>query len=91
MNCKVVKNKVAAPFTDCQFDILYNEGISMAGDVLDAGIKYEVLNKTGNTISFGKEKLGVGREDTRLYIKEHPEMMKEIREQVLAKVKQMRE
>ncbi|HNV97037.1 MAG TPA: recombinase RecA [bacterium] len=91
VNCKIVKNKVAPPFTDCQFDILYNEGISMSGDVLDSGIKYEVLTKTGNTISFGKEKLGVGREDVRIYLKEHPEMMKQIREEVLKKVKEQRE
>lgn len=91
VNCKIVKNKVAPPFTDCQFDILYNEGISMSGDVLDSGIKYEVLTKSGNTISFGKEKLGVGREDVRIYLKEHPEMMKQIREEVLKKVKEQRE
>ncbi|MDD4290432.1 MAG: recombinase RecA [Patescibacteria group bacterium] len=91
VNCKIVKNKVAPPFTDCQFDILYNEGISMSGDVLDLGIKYEVLTKTGNTISFNKEKLGVGREDVRIYLKEHPEIIKQIREEVLKKVKEQRE
>jgi len=91
VNCKIVKNKVAPPFTDCQFDILYNEGISMSGDVLDSGIKYEVLTKSGNTISFGKEKLGVGREDVRIYLKEHPEIMKQVREEVLKKVKEQRE
>ena len=61
VNCKIVKNKVAAPFTDCQFDILYNEGISMAGDILDVGMKYYILSKTVNTVFFGKTKLGVGR------------------------------
>jgi recombination protein RecA len=90
VNCKIVKNKVAAPFTDCQFDILYNEGISMSGDVLDAGIKYNILSKTGNTISFEKEKLGVGREDTRVYLKEHKEVMQAVREKVLEKVKELR-
>ncbi len=90
VNCKIVKNKVAAPFTDCQFDILYNEGISMSGDVLDAGIKYNVLSKAGNTISFGKEKLGVGREDTRVYLKEHKDVMQAVREKVLEKVKELR-
>jgi recombination protein RecA len=91
VNCKIVKNKVAAPFTDCQFDILYNEGISMAGDVLDAGIKYNVLNKTGNTVSFGKIKLGVGREDSRLFIRDNKDISKQIREEVLKKVKEQRE
>ncbi|HNZ86666.1 MAG TPA: recombinase RecA [bacterium] len=91
VNCKIVKNKVAAPFTDCQFDILYNEGISMAGDILDVGMKYNILSKTGNTVFFGKTKLGVGREDTRLFIKNNKDIANQIREEVLKKVKEQRE
>ena len=58
---KVVKNKVAAPFRTCEFDIMWNEGISYVGDLLDTGVALEVVTKTGNTFLFGEERLGVGR------------------------------
>ncbi len=90
VNCKIVKNKVAPPFTKCQFDIMYNEGISAAGDALDIGLKYEVINKTGNTISFGEEKLGVGRENARLFLKENKKILSAIKKEVLKKVKESR-
>jgi len=90
VNCKVVKNKVAPPFTKCQFDIMYNEGISLAGDVLDLGLKYEVIKKLGNTISFGEEKLGIGRENARLYLKGNKKILNDIKKEVLKKVKEER-
>ncbi|MDD3284878.1 MAG: recombinase RecA [Patescibacteria group bacterium] len=91
VNCKIVKNKVAAPFTTCQFDIMYNEGISLAGDVLDLGLKYEVINKSGNTLTFGEEKLGVGRENARLFLKENRKVLDAIKKEVLIKYKESRE
>ncbi|MDP2693031.1 MAG: recombinase RecA [bacterium] len=75
---KVVKNKVAAPFRTTQFDIMYNEGISVSGDLLDMGIEHKILNKSGNSYSYGEEKLGVGREKAKEFLKENPKMMKEI-------------
>lgn len=90
VNCKVVKNKVAPPFTKCQFDIMYNEGISLAGDVLDLGLKYEIVKKLGNTISFGEEKLGIGRENARLYLRENKKTLNNIKKEVLKKVKEER-
>ncbi len=90
VNCKVVKNKVAPPFTKCQFDIMYNEGISLAGDVLDLGLKYEIIKKLGNTISFGEEKLGIGRENARLYLKGNKKTLNDIKKEVLKKVKEER-
>jgi len=81
---KIVKNKVAAPFRTCEFDIMYNEGISLAGDLLDTGVEYGVVKKAGNSYSYGEEKLGVGRENAKATLKERPDLMKQAREQVIA-------
>ena len=79
---KIVKNKVAAPFTTCEFDIMYNEGISIGGDLLDSGVREEVITKSGNTYIFGEEKLGVGRENAKMYIKENSKLIKTLRKQI---------
>jgi recombination protein RecA len=75
---KVVKNKVAPPFRTCEFDILYNEGISKYSDVVHAGVKYSVVTKAGSWYNYGSEKLGQGIEGSRQYLKENPKIMKEI-------------
>lgn len=80
---KIVKNKVAAPFRTCEFDIMYNEGISLAGDLLDTGTEMGVIKKSGNTYTYGEERLGIGRENAKLGLKERPELFKEIREQTV--------
>lgn len=87
VKCKVVKNKVAAPFRTCEFDIMYNEGISIAGDLLDTGVAYNVVNKSGNSYSFNNIKLGVGRENAKKALKADPKLMKEIRKKIMAEVK----
>jgi recombination protein RecA len=71
---KVVKNKVAAPFREAEFDILYGEGISTEGDLLDLGVEHSVLEKSGTWISFNGERIGQGRENARLFLKEHPDV-----------------
>ncbi|HWQ99600.1 MAG TPA: recombinase RecA [Candidatus Methylomirabilis sp.] len=81
---KIVKNKVAAPFRTCEFDIMYNEGISLAGDLIDTGTEYGVVKKSGNSYSYGDEKLGMGRENAKASLRERPSIMKEIREKVIA-------
>lgn len=81
---KIVKNKVAPPFRTCEFDIMYNEGISIAGDMIDAGVEFGVINKSGNSYSYKGEKLGVGRETAKTFLKEHQDMLKTIREQTIA-------
>ncbi|HZV81548.1 MAG TPA: recombinase RecA [Geobacteraceae bacterium] len=81
---KVVKNKVAPPFKEVEFDILYGEGISKEGDLLDLAVDKEIVDKSGAWYSYGKERIGQGRENTRIYLKEHPEMAAEIREKLLA-------
>lgn len=78
VKAKVVKNKVAAPFQTCEFDIMYNEGISVSGDILDNGVVYKVINKSGNSYSYGDEKLGVGREAAKRYLKENPKTLKAV-------------
>ena len=77
---KIVKNKVAAPFRRCEFDIMYNEGISLPGDLLDIGVELSVIDKAGNSYRYKGEKLGVGRENAKASLKEQPAVMKEIRE-----------
>ncbi len=82
VKAKVVKNKVAAPFKACTFDIMYNEGISVSGDVLDMGLEYKIISKSGNSYSYGEVKLGVGRENVKNYLKENPDLMAEIKKEV---------
>src|SRR6266446_2225809 len=71
---KVVKNKVAAPFRDAEFDILYGEGISREGDLIDLGVEKGVLEKSGTWISFGGERMGQGRENARVFLKENTDI-----------------
>jgi recombination protein RecA len=87
VKAKVVKNKVAAPFTTCEFDIMYNEGISIAGDVLDRGVEYGVVQKSGNNYAFGETKLGLGREKAKTFLKENPKLIKEIKKLIWQAVK----
>ena len=76
---KIVKNKVGAPFKSTEFDIMLSEGgISHTGDLLDTGITYKVIEKTGNTYNFGDNKLGVGRENAKTFLKENPKVAQEI-------------
>jgi recombination protein RecA len=81
---KVVKNKVAPPFKEVEFDILYGEGISKEGDLLDLAVDKGIVDKSGAWFSYGKERIGQGRENTRIYLKEHSELCAEIREKLLA-------
>lgn len=84
---KIVKNKVAAPFRTCEFDIMYNEGISVAGDLVDLGVEYGTIKKNGNSYSFGDVKLGTGRETAKKTIKDDKKLATEIRKAILAEVK----
>lgn len=75
---KVVKNKVAPPFKECEFDIMYGQGISRTGEVLDMAVELGVAKKGGAWFSYGELKLGQGRDNAKIYLKEHPELMAEI-------------
>jgi recombination protein RecA len=84
---KIVKNKVAPPFKQTEFDIMYNEGISVSGDVLDTGVTMGVIEKNGNTYKYGETRLGVGREAAKQFLREDLKLLKEIKKSVMAKVK----
>ncbi len=75
---KVVKNKVAPPFRTAEFDIMYNEGISKAGDVLDLATQFDIVQKRGAFFSYGDARLGQGRENAKEYIRQNPELLAEI-------------
>ncbi len=75
---KVVKNKVAPPFKQANFDILYGEGISREGEIIELGVDQKIIDKSGAWYSYGKERIGQGKDNTRDYLKDHPEMANEI-------------
>ncbi|GAB7024953.1 recombinase RecA [Geotalea toluenoxydans] len=79
---KVVKNKVAPPFKEVEFDILYGEGISREGDILDLAVEKGIVDKSGAWFSYGKERIGQGRENSRIYLKQNPEICAEIKEKL---------
>ena len=81
---KIVKNKIAPPFRLAEFDIMYNEGISKAGDILDLGVQYNVLEKAGAFIKYNGETIGQGREAVKKLFRENPKLMNEIEEKVRA-------
>ena len=79
---KVVKNKVAPPFRQAEFDIIYGEGISKEGCILDLAVEKEIVNKSGAWYSYKEERLGQGRDNAREFLKENNEMLSEIEQQV---------
>ncbi len=85
---KVVKNKVAPPFKEAEFDIIYGEGISKVGSIIDVAVMYNIINKSGAWFSYEEQRIGQGRENVKIFLKEHPEMMEEIDAKVRAAVKE---
>ncbi|MGN6369847.1 MAG: recombinase RecA [Phycisphaerae bacterium] len=85
VRAKVVKNKIAPPFREAEFDILFESGISYEGDLLDMGVNESVIDKSGAWFNYGNVRLGQGREQARQFLRDNPEVGKEIREKVLAK------
>jgi recombination protein RecA len=79
---KIVKNKVASPFKEAEFDILYGEGTSREGDLIDVGVSKNLVEKSGSWFSYKGERIGQGRENARTYLKEHPEMAQRIDEEL---------
>ncbi len=84
---KVVKNKLAPPFKVVEFDIMYGEGISKAGEILDLGVDLEVIDKSGSWFSYNGNRLGQGRDAVKDLIKDNPELMEELEAKIKDKVK----
>jgi recombination protein RecA len=83
---KVVKNKVAPPFRQAEFDILYGEGISREGEIIELGVAHKFIEKSGAWYSYGKDRIGQGKDNTREYLREHPAMAEEIEAKVRAEL-----
>jgi recombination protein RecA len=83
---KVVKNKVAPPFKQTEFDILYNEGISREGEIIDVGVKLDIVDKAGAWYSYNGDRIGQGKDNVRNFLKENPEMAEEIEAQIRAQL-----
>ncbi len=81
---KVVKNKVAPPFRETEFDIIYGEGISKSGSILDLAVNYDIINKSGAWFSYMDQRIGQGRENAKIYLKDNPEVMAEVEAKVRA-------
>lgn len=84
---KIVKNKVAPPFREAEFDIMYGKGISHDGELVDLGVKYEVLRRSGAWFYCGDERIGQGRDNAKIYISEHPDFAAKIEAQIIEKMK----
>jgi recombination protein RecA len=88
---KVVKNKVAPPFRSAEFDIIFGEGISKMGEVIDMGVEFGIVQKSGSWFSYGSDKLGQGRDAVRQLLHDNPELATEIEVKIRAKIKEMQE
>jgi recombination protein RecA len=84
--CKIVKNKVAPPFKQAEFDIMYGKGISREGSLLDIGVEMAIVKKSGAWYTYDGEQLGQGRENAKQFLTDHPELMMEITQRVMEKV-----
>ncbi|MBP5581561.1 MAG: DNA recombination/repair protein RecA, partial [Ruminococcus sp.] len=83
--CKIVKNKVAPPFKECEFDLMYGSGISRTGEVLDLAVDLDIIKKGGSWFSYKDQKLGQGRDNVKELLQNDEKLMKEIEEQILAR------
>jgi recombination protein RecA len=88
---KVVKNKVAPPFKTAEFDIMYGEGISNIGCILDIATDMDIINKSGSWYSYGEDRIGQGKEKVKVFFEENPEMLKEIEEKIHAQIRKEKE
>jgi recombination protein RecA len=85
---KVVKNKVAPPFKTAEFDIMYGEGVSKTGEILDLAVEFEIIKKAGSWFSYADTKLGQGRDAVKILIKDNPELADELEQKIKAHIKE---
>lgn len=83
---KIVKNKVAPPFKTAEFDIMYGEGISKIGEILDIGVEKDIIEKSGSWFSYGGSKLGQGRDSVKSILKDNPELMEELEQKIVEQI-----
>jgi recombination protein RecA len=84
---KVVKNKVAPPFRTAEFDIMYGEGVSRLGEIIDLGVDYEIIKKSGSWFSYDETKLGQGRDAVKALLVDNPELAEEIEQKIYEALK----
>ena len=84
MRAKVVKNKVAPPFLQAEFDIVFGQGVSRSGDILDLGVEKNIIDKSGTWFSYKGERIGQGRENAKIYLMDNPKLLDEMEVKVLA-------
>ena len=88
---KVVKNKVAPPFRTTEFDIIYGEGISRIGEIIDLGVNYEIIKKSGSWFSYGDTKIGQGRDSVKTLLEDNPDLLEEIEKEIIDALKKLNE
>ncbi len=88
VKAKIVKNKVAPPFREAEFEIYFDEGISRSADVLDLGVSYDIIQKSGTWLAFENEKIGQGKENARKFLKENPKILDKIEKMIRAKIRE---
>ena len=79
---KIVKNKIAPPFKEAEFDIMFGKGISQEGDILDLAVNCNLVSKSGSWFAYNGDKIGQGRENAKIYLSEHPEIMEELEKKI---------
>ena len=89
--CKVVKNKVSPPFKECEFDMFFGKGISREGEVVDLAVELDIIHKSGAWFSYEGDKIGQGRDNTKEWLRTHPEVAKEVEEKIKAKLEEIRQ
>ncbi|MBQ7980953.1 MAG: recombinase RecA, partial [Oscillospiraceae bacterium] len=88
--CKVVKNKVSPPFKECEFDLFFGKGISREGEVVDLAVELDIIHKSGAWFSYEGDKIGQGRDNTKEWMRTHPEQAKEIEDKIKAKIDELK-
>jgi len=85
---KIVKNKLAPPFRKAEFDIMYGQGISLVGEIIDLGVEYNIVKKSGSWFSYGETRLGQGRDAVKLLLKDNPELMEELQGKIMTAMRE---
>lgn len=88
---KIVKNKVAPPFKDVEFDLIYGQGISQSGSLLDMAVEENIIKKSGSWFSYGDERIGQGRDNAKRYLEDNPDLMAEIHDELMSQLEIMRQ